>query len=112
MQVHVSFGNMAFGTIDVLLDENDEYQSVGGTVLSLNLSGLPDEYPTQHPVLVVAVIDSVVQGVFGGVPQVFVGYLYPQGYFRQTIDSNGWQEAVYNKLDFDDEPVMALASKS
>jgi starch phosphorylase len=41
-----------------------------------------------------------------GIPQVFVGYLYPQGYFRQKIDSNGWQEAVYNKLDFDDEPVM------
>ncbi len=41
-----------------------------------------------------------------GVPMVFVGYLYPQGYFRQVIDANGWQEAVYNKLDFDDVPVL------
>src|SRR5918911_4321524 len=41
-----------------------------------------------------------------GVPMVFVGFLYPQGYFRQTIDANGWQEAQYNKVDFDDEPVM------
>ncbi len=41
-----------------------------------------------------------------GIPEVFVGFLYPQGYFRQTIDGNGWQEAVYNKLDFDDEPAM------
>ncbi|MDQ3928957.1 MAG: alpha-glucan family phosphorylase, partial [Chloroflexota bacterium] len=41
-----------------------------------------------------------------GVPMVFVGYLYPQGYFRQIINSEGWQEASYNKLDFDDEPVL------
>jgi len=41
-----------------------------------------------------------------GVPMVFVGYLYPQGYFRQVINAEGWQEAIYNKLDFDDEPVL------
>jgi starch phosphorylase len=41
-----------------------------------------------------------------GVPMVFVGFLYPQGYFKQTIDPNGWQEAQYNKLDFDDEPAL------
>jgi starch phosphorylase len=41
-----------------------------------------------------------------GVPMVFVGYLYPQGYFKQVINPDGWQEAIYNKLDFDDEPVM------
>ena len=41
-----------------------------------------------------------------GVPMVFVGFLYPQGYFRQTIDANGWQEAQYNKIDFDDVPVL------
>ena len=47
------------------------------------------------------------EGRFGpGCAEVFVGFLYPQGYFRQTIDGNGWQEAVYNKLDFDDEPAM------
>jgi starch phosphorylase len=40
------------------------------------------------------------------VPMVFVGYLYPQGYFKQEINADGWQEATYNKLDFDDEPVM------
>ncbi|MEO8286498.1 MAG: alpha-glucan family phosphorylase [Chloroflexota bacterium] len=41
-----------------------------------------------------------------GVPMVFVGFLYPQGYFKQVINADGWQEASYNKLDFDDEPVM------
>ncbi len=41
-----------------------------------------------------------------GVPMVFIGFLYPQGYFKQVINSEGWQEAIYNKLDFDDEAVM------
>jgi starch phosphorylase len=41
-----------------------------------------------------------------GVPMVFVGFLYPQGYFRQIINPDGWQEAVYEKLDFDDAPVL------
>jgi starch phosphorylase len=41
-----------------------------------------------------------------GVPMVFVGFLYPQGYFKQVINSDGWQEAIYNKLDFDDEAVI------
>jgi len=41
-----------------------------------------------------------------GVPMVFVGFLYPQGYFRQTIDPSGWQESTYSKLDFDDAPAM------
>lgn len=41
-----------------------------------------------------------------GVPMVFVGFLYPQGYFKQVITRDGWQEAIYNKLDFDDAPAM------
>ena len=41
-----------------------------------------------------------------GLPQVCVGFIYPQGYFRQVIDANGWQEAVYEKLNFADVPAM------
>jgi glycogen phosphorylase len=40
-----------------------------------------------------------------GVPEVFVGFVYPQGYFRQMINQDGWQEALYNKIEFDDVPV-------
>jgi starch phosphorylase len=35
-----------------------------------------------------------------GLPFVAVGFLYPQGYFRQRLDHSGWQEAIYNKLNF------------
>ena len=37
-------------------------------------------------------------------PLVCVGFIYPQGYFRQMIDANGWQEAVNEKINFADVP--------
>jgi starch phosphorylase len=36
-----------------------------------------------------------------GLPLVGVGFLYPQGYFRQHIPPDGWQEAIYDTLNFD-----------
>lgn len=38
-------------------------------------------------------------------PFVGVGFMYPQGYFRQRIPSHGWQEAVYQQLDMGEAPV-------
>lgn len=35
-----------------------------------------------------------------GLPLIAVGFLYPQGYFRQQLDHSGWQFAEYHKLDF------------
>ena len=35
-----------------------------------------------------------------GLPFVGVGFLYPQGYFRQRINREGDQEALYEKLHF------------
>ncbi len=34
-----------------------------------------------------------------GVPLVAVGFMYNQAYFRQVIDAEGWQEAVYDSVD-------------
>ncbi len=39
-----------------------------------------------------------------GLPFVGVGFLYPQGYFRQQIDAEGRQQAIYEKLDFAEVP--------
>ena len=41
-----------------------------------------------------------------GLPLVCVGFIYPQGYFRQQLDANGWQEAYYEKLNFADVPAL------
>ena len=34
-----------------------------------------------------------------GIPLIGVGLLYAQGYFRQTLDSNGWQQELYLNAD-------------
>src|SRR4029079_1571155 len=41
-----------------------------------------------------------------GLPFVCVGFIYPQGYFRQMLDANGWQEAYYEKMNFADVPAL------
>jgi glycogen phosphorylase len=39
-------------------------------------------------------------------PFVGVGFLYPQGYFRQSITREGVQEASYDKLHFSEAPAI------
>ncbi|HEY9855045.1 MAG TPA: alpha-glucan family phosphorylase, partial [Stenomitos sp.] len=41
-----------------------------------------------------------------GVPFVGVGLLYNQGYFRQRLSPEGRQEALYEKLNFNELPLM------
>jgi len=41
-----------------------------------------------------------------GLPFVGVGFLYPQGYFKQQITEEGDQQALYNKLDFAEAPAI------
>jgi len=40
-----------------------------------------------------------------GVPLVGVGFMYPQGYFRQRITPEGWQEAAYAPFNRAESPV-------
>ena len=35
-----------------------------------------------------------------GVPLVGVGFMYPQGYFHQHVSAEGWQQEVYERLDW------------
>ncbi|MCZ7653417.1 MAG: DUF3417 domain-containing protein [Rhodocyclaceae bacterium] len=41
-------------------------------------------------------------------PFVAVGLLFRQGYFLQTIDSEGGQHAIYRDTDFDDLPITPV----
>ncbi len=43
-----------------------------------------------------------------GLPLVAMGFLYTDGYFRQRISEDGWQEAQYVKLIFDELPILPL----
>ncbi|MSO55677.1 MAG: alpha-glucan family phosphorylase [Acidobacteria bacterium] len=41
-----------------------------------------------------------------GVPLVGVGFMYPQGYFHQTVSEDGWQLEVYEKLNWPDVAIQ------
>lgn len=43
-----------------------------------------------------------------GLPLVAVGFLYTHGYFVQRITEDGWQEAHYLRLKFEELPVMPI----
>ncbi|OGO01521.1 MAG: alpha-glucan phosphorylase, partial [Chloroflexi bacterium RBG_13_52_12] len=47
-----------------------------------------------------------------GIPMVAVGFMYPQGYFRQSISAEGWQEEEYQQLDFSKAPVTPIFSNT
>jgi len=51
--------------------------------------------------------DHVKEASDMGIPLVGIGFLYPQGYFRQEIDADGNQVARYDKLDFSQAPALA-----
>ena len=40
-----------------------------------------------------------------GVPLIGVGFMYPQGYFRQRLTPDGWQQEAYEHINWDDAPI-------
>ena len=46
-----------------------------------------------------------------GVPLVGVGILYRQGYFIQRLNTDGWQEAEYINLDFQELPLTEVCDE-
>ena len=49
-----------------------------------------------------------------GVPLIGVGFMYPQGYFHQGITTDGWQQEIYQKLNWTEtaiEPALTAEGK-
>ncbi len=40
-----------------------------------------------------------------GIPLIGVGFMYPQGYCHQTVSAEGWQQEVYERLNWTDAPI-------
>ncbi|MDZ4718145.1 MAG: alpha-glucan family phosphorylase [Roseiflexaceae bacterium] len=66
--------------------------------------GLHESLPIYSGGLGVLAGDHVKEASDLDLPFVAVGFIYPQGYFRQQLDASGWQEAIYNKINFADIP--------
>lgn len=47
-----------------------------------------------------------------GVPVVAIGLLYQEGYFRQMLDADGWQQEVYPYNDSTSLPIRPVQAKS
>lgn len=43
-----------------------------------------------------------------GIPLVGVGFMYPRGYFSQSISVDGWQEEDYSQLNFREAPISVV----
>jgi starch phosphorylase len=47
-----------------------------------------------------------------GLPFIAIGFLYTQGYFSQHISEDGWQEARYIRLKFEELPVLPFVDSN
>ena len=45
-----------------------------------------------------------------GLPIIGIGFMYPKGYFHQHISADGWQEEVYDQLNFNEAPITPVYS--
>jgi glycogen phosphorylase len=45
-----------------------------------------------------------------GLPLVGVGFMYPQGYFHQHVSTDGWQQEIYQQLNFNEAPICQVNS--
>jgi starch phosphorylase len=55
--------------------------------------------------------DHCKEGSDLGIPLVGIGFMYPQGYFHQSITSEGQQEELYEHLQWDHAPVEPAVTK-
>jgi len=46
-----------------------------------------------------------------GLPVVGIGFMYPQGYFQQHISNEGWQEEIYQELNFSEAPITPVLTE-
>ena len=47
-----------------------------------------------------------------GLPLVGLGFMYPQGYFRQRLNPEGWQEADYDFFNRQESPIIQALTRS
>lgn len=66
--------------------------------------GLHESLPIYSGGLGILAGDHIKEASDLDLPLVAVGFIYPQGYFRQRLDHSGWQEALYSKMNFADIP--------
>lgn len=74
--------------------------------------GINESFPNYSGGLGVLSGDHLKSASDLGLPLIGVGLLYQQGYFRQHLTQNGWQNESYHYNDFDTMPLLLMKDKS
>jgi starch phosphorylase len=74
--------------------------------------GLHESVPIYSGGLGVLAGDHIKSASDLGIPLVGVGLFYGQGYFRQRLDRNGWQQEEYLQTDVNESPMELAIGKN
>jgi glycogen phosphorylase len=106
----------AFRRLAEYLQDTDSWGSIHATILRARPVayfsaefGLHESLPIYSGGLGVLAGDHLKSASDLGIPLIGVGLLYAQGYFRQTLDSNGWQQELYLNADTELLPIESVA---
>jgi starch phosphorylase len=82
---------------------------MGGPVAYFSAEfGLHQSLPTYAGGLGVLAGDHCKEASDIGLPFVAVGFLYEMGYFRQALTADGWQEAIYLRLETEEAAIREV----
>lgn len=102
----------AFRRLSEYLKDTDSWGAVHATILRARPVayfsaefGLHESLPIYSGGLGVLAGDHLKSASDLGIPLIGVGLLYNQGYFRQSLDANGWQQESYLDTDVDKLPI-------
>ncbi|OJW05742.1 MAG: alpha-glucan phosphorylase [Planctomycetales bacterium 71-10] len=102
----------AFRRLSEYLKDTDSWGAVNATILRARPVayfsaefGLHESLPIYSGGLGVLAGDHLKSASDLGIPLIGVGLLYNQGYFRQSLDANGWQQESYLNTDVDKLPI-------
>ncbi len=106
----------AFRRLTEYLKDTDSWGAVHASILRARPVayfsaefGLHESLPIYSGGLGVLAGDHLKSASDLGIPLVAIGLLYAQGYFRQTLDANGWQQEHYLNADTELLPIESMA---
>jgi starch phosphorylase len=106
----------AFRRLSEYLRDDDSWGAVRASILRARPVayfsaefGLHESLPIYSGGLGVLAGDHLKSASDLGIPLIGVGLLYAQGYFRQTLDSNGWQQELYLNADTELLPIESVS---
>ena len=107
----------AFRRLAEYLKDTDSWGAVHATILRSRPVayfsaefGLHESLPIYSGGLGVLAGDHLKSASDLGIPLIGVGLLYAQGYFRQTLDANGWQQELYLNTEPDLLPIESVTA--